>query len=181
MISPENEPPSGMSRLRAVFSRVVAGRPHSDPLYLSNRPWWKKSLVWTLIGIPCLAVAGTLVYLTKRDMMDAPPPQPTAAEIAAKLLPDLNTASLPTNHEVELLDAHVDRATGAVVGRVRNRTANRIQEVEIIFNLTDGSGGQLGAVSVKIKNLAGKGAADFRQPVRQRGAVVALVREIRLR
>ena len=170
-----------MTRLRAGIGRVVAGRPHSDPLYLSNRPWWKRGLVWTAIGIPCLAVAGAMVFLTKPELIDAPPPQPTAAEIAAHLLPDLNTSSLPTNLDVELIDAHVDLLANAVVGRVRNRTANRIQEVEIIFNLTDSVGGQLGAVSTTVKNLPGKGASAFRVPLRQRQARTALVREIRLR
>ena len=170
-----------MTRLRAGIGRIVAGSPHSDPLYLSNRPWWKRGLVWTAILVPCLAVAGTLVFMTNPDLIDAPPPQPTTAELAAHLLPDLNTSSLPTNLDVELIDAHVDLVAGTVVGRVRNRTANRIQEVEIIFNLTDSVGAQLGAVSVTVKNLPGKGDAAFRVPLRQRQARSALVREIRLR
>jgi hypothetical protein len=65
-----------------------------------------------------------------------------------------------------------------LVGTVKNNTDRLIRTTEIVLNLTDATGSQLGAVSARVDNLAPNATANFQIPIVQTDAAFALVREI---
>ena len=80
--------------LRGLAERFLSGGPApTDPLYLTNRTPGQKLRSWGLIAIPCLVLLGG-VAITLSSYLDPPAPPPakelTAAEITAKLLPNMD-------------------------------------------------------------------------------------------
>ena len=107
-------------------------------------------------------------------------PEPTPAEIAAKMLPNMAEVKVETNRDLDIVEVHVDRSQGvAVVGTVLNNTTHAISTAEIVFDLTDSVGSQLGGVSQKLENLRPQIRQSFRMPIEQQEARFALVREVR--
>ena len=169
--------------LRGLLERVLLRPAPSDPLYLSNRTFDQKVKVALMIAVPCLIVVG-VTALGLSHFFQAKGPGPAAeisgAELAKKLLPNMDTTvKVEVNKDVQVLDAHVEREGGMkVVGTVKNNTDRLIRTTQIVLNLTDRTGSQLGAVSARVDNLAPNATGSFQIPIEQTAAAFTLVREV---
>ncbi len=81
--------------------------------------------------------------------------------------------------EVQVIEVKVDGAR--VVGVVKNTTAREIAMTNVVFDLTNSTGSQIGAVSATVENLPPSGHKEFQIPIKQRDAAFALVREVKSR
>ena len=131
--------PQRQSFIRAwAESRLTKGGP-SDPLYLSNRTLAQKLKAWALVGVPVVVVLGGLGLVLfgyfDKDAPIAPPPAGLSnAEMAEKMLPDLNKdLHIETQHDLEVEDVHV------VVG-APSRSGRRRQEQHRPPNLPSRAG-----------------------------------------
>jgi hypothetical protein len=172
--------------LRTPVERLLSGGPApSDPLYLTNRTIGQKLKPVIVLGVPCLIVGSLMVLVLTNQVAKKTPlakPDPTPAETAAKMLPNMAEIKVETNRDLEIIEVHVDRSQGiALVGTVMNNTTHAIPTAEIVFDLTDSNGSQLGGVSQKIENLAPQIRQSFRLPLELPEARFALVREVRTR
>jgi len=170
--------------LRGPVERFLSGGPApSDPLYLTNRPLSQKILSWALVAIPCLLLVGGIAY-TLSSLMDPPEAKPqkelTAKEIAAKTLPSMEKdIKLASNPDVQVLEVAVHHDGGSrLVGVVRNVSSHQIPAVELVVDLTDTSGSQVGGVSGTIANIPARSDKPFTFVIKQRDASFALVRDI---
>ena len=169
--------------LRGLLERVLFRPAPSDPLYLSNRTFDQKVKVGLAIAVPCLIVVG-VTALGLSHIFHAKGPGPDAemsgAELAKKLLPNMDTTvKVEVNKDVQVLDAHVEREGGMkVVGTVKNNTDRLIRTTQIVLDLTDRTGSQLGAVSARVDNLAPNATGSFQIPIEQTDAAFTLVREV---
>jgi hypothetical protein len=170
--------------LRGPVERLLSGGPApSDPLYLTNRTLSQKLLSWSLICIPCLILLAG-VGITLSSLIDPPAPKPvkelTAAEITAKLLPNMDKDfRLAPISDVQVLEARVDGTR--LVGKVKNTSTRQIAIAELVIDLTDVSGSQVGAVNAVVEKIPPSGTRDFEIPIKQRNAATAMVREVTLR
>jgi hypothetical protein len=170
--------------LQKPVERFLSGGPApSDPLYLTNRTVGQRIRVAVVVGVPCLIVGSVIAMVLSRYVVKAPPPDKPAmspAEIAAKMLPNIDRVKIDTNRDLDVMEVHVDHTKGtAVTGTVMNNTTHEIQSAEIVFDLTDSTGSQLGGVSQRIEHLAPQIRQAFRLPVEQSTAMYALVREVK--
>jgi|SRR5271157_4832553 len=173
----------GLGWLQSLADRVLSRPAPSDPLYLSNRTFDQKMKLAVAIAIPCVVVvAGVVLLLTNYFDANAPgpAPEPSAAVLAAQLLPNLDkTIQIEVNKDVQVLDAHVvDDGGGKVVGTVKNNTGRLIHTAQIALNLTDMTGSHVGAVDVKVDNLAPNATAKFQVPTQAKNVSLVLVREV---
>jgi hypothetical protein len=159
----------------------------SDPLYLSNRTPGQKLKSWAIVGVPvALVLAGVGLVLfgafDKPAPITPPPPGLTSAQMAEKMLPDLNKdLHIETQHDLEVEDVHVVvGAPSHLVGVAKNNTDHSIPKAELVFDLTDRSGSRQGAVSTELKNIASKSSAPFQFAIESSAATFALVREVRV-
>ena len=170
--------------LRGPVDRLLSGGPApTDPLYLTNRTLGQKLLSWSLIGIPCLVLLAG-IGITLSSLLDLPAPKPdkelTAAEITAKLLPNMDQDfKLAPTSDVQVLEAKVDGTR--LVGKVKNTSTREIAGAELVIDLTDVDGSQVGAVSAFVEKIPPSGTRSFEVPIKQRNAAAALVREVTLR
>jgi hypothetical protein len=180
------EPAKGLrwlGPLRGPVDRILSGTAPSDPLYLSNRTFEQKVMLWLAIAVPCLILAGvTVLGLSRYYHAKGPGPalEPPAAAMATKLLPNLDkTLRTDVIEDVQVLDVHVEREGGMkVAGTVKNNTDRPIHTAEVFLNLTDETGSHLGAVRAQVDNLAPHATVQFQLPIEQKDAVFALVREV---
>lgn len=173
--------------LRGPAERLLSGGSTPlDPLYLTNRTFAQRARAWLVIGIPCLIVVGlvalaTSSYFVKKTAMpnlDLSPAELAAA--AAKMLPDIDHIKVNTNRDVDVMEVRIDRGAGtSLMGTVKNNTAHEIRTADIVFDLTDSSGSQLGGVRQRLENLAPLTRVNFRLPIEQNNASYALVREVK--
>jgi hypothetical protein len=175
--------------------RFVSGNAVHDPLYVTNRTFGQKLRTVLLLGTPVLAVAG-LIYLALSQAFDRPivaernaakvaaanKPKEHTGEITAKILPNLQKDyTSEQSHDVEVVEASVSRSGDHVLaGKVRNNS-DHVQAADLVFDVTDDEGSQLGGVSVTVENIPARGTAAFRIPLQQRDARTALVREVKSR
>ena len=169
--------------LQGLLDSFLSGSAPKDPLYLSNRTMEQRVRLALLIAVPCVVLVGGVLLLLSniyRASDPGPAPEPTAAVLAAKLLPNLDhNVKVDTNKDVQVLDAHIEREGGMkAAGTVKNNTNRQIHTTEIILNLTDPSGSHLGAVSAKVTDLAPNATVKFQVPIEQKEAAFALVREV---
>lgn len=169
------------------MERLLSGGPApTDPLYLTNRSLKQKIRSWVLIGVPCLVVLGGVAYVLSSLMSPRevkPTKELSASEVAAKMLPDLSKdLKMGTNHDVEVVEVKVEKLGGTkLVGTVRNTTDHEIAFAEIIVDLTNLNGSQLGAVTGTVEKIPAKGTKTFETPIAQSDAAVGLVREVNFR
>jgi hypothetical protein len=159
---------------------LSGGARPSDPLYLSNRTLTQKLKSWSLIAIPCLLILG--VAFTVNRSLNPPAPKAdkplTAAEITAKMLPNLDTdIKHQPSSDVQVLEVRVEGSR--LVGVVKNTTAREIAATELVIDLTDAAGSQLGAVNGIVEKIPGSGTKNFQIAIRQRGAAFALIRTVK--
>ncbi len=168
--------------IRNRIDRFVSGAAPSDPLYLSNRTFAQKARSALIVVVPVLLVAGFMVLALSDVFTPAPAPkaEPKPGEIAAKLLPNLeNNITLVSNKDVEVVEARIEHGPSTkLVGTVKNNTPRVIHEANLVFDLTDMMGSQVGAVSTKVDNLAPGAVATFQLPIQQSNAQFVLVREV---
>lgn len=169
--------------LRGPFERLLSGAAPTDPLYLSNRTSSQKLKSWSLIGIPCLILA-LGIGVTLSDLLDPPDSkpvkEPTAAEIAAKLLPHIEKEfKLTPASEIEVVEVKVEGQR--VVGVVRNTSTREVAVAELVIDLTDSSGSQVGAVNAIVERIPASSDKPFQLPIKQPNAAFSLVREIKAR
>lgn len=170
-----------------VESRLTKGG-SSDPLYLSNRTLGQKLKSWSIVGVPLLVVLGGLGLVLfgffDKDAPIAPPPVGlTNAQMAEKMLPDLNKdLHIESQHELDVEDVHVVvGAPSRLVGIAKNTTDRQISAAELVFDLTDRSGSRQGAVTTELKNIASKTSVPFQFAIESPAATFALVREVHVR
>lgn len=168
---------------RGPVERFLSGGPApSDPFYLTNRPLRQKIRQWVLIGVPCLLlIGGVALGLSNffRGAKARPHREPSAAEIARGILPSLDTGGIRSNPDIELVEVHIDKTGGsAVAGTLKSKSSRAIRAAELVFNLTDAAGSQLGAVGTTVENLAPGATVHFHFPIESATAAFALVRDI---
>jgi hypothetical protein len=188
-----------IDRVDAVAKRLesffTGKRAASDPLYLTNRTVGQKVRTGVLIGVP-IASLGVLVYLALNQQFDRPvslekaaaieaaakAKQPTG-EVTAKVLANIEkTYTSENSKDVDVVEASVHRAgEPTLVGKLRNNTENLVRVADLVFDVTDQEGSQLGGVAVRVENIPAKGIANFRQALPQRDARTVLVREVHSR
>jgi len=163
---------------------LTGGLAANDPLYLTNRTFGQRLRVAIVVMVPCLLLAGVVtlgigVYIRAHQK---PPERLTNAEVAARMLPKIDPQEmhLDTNHDLEVVNAAVESGH-IVAGTVRNNTDRPINNAAVIFELTNSSGARLGAIAAEIPHVDPRGTSEFRVTVEQEDAVMALVREVRLR
>ena len=166
--------------LRGPVERLLSGGPApSDPLYLTNRTLTQKLKSWSLIAIPCVVLALGIVILSRSLQPPAPKPvKPlTAAEITAKLLPNLDPdIQLPLATDVQVIEIKVEGSR--LVGVVKNTTRREIAVTELVIDLTNAAGSQLGAVNAIVEKIPPSGSKDFQIAIQQRDAAFALIRNV---
>jgi hypothetical protein len=170
--------------LRGPIDRFLSGGASHDPLYLTNRSLGRKIAAWSVVAVPCLLLIGVVALALSRNYFDPPdtpaPKEMTPEEVSRKILPNIaKDIRIDTNRDVEVVEVHVEHGSQPkVVGSVRNNSATNIAVVDVVFNLTDTSGSQVGAVNAHIEQLAPKAVKTFQFPIRQQKAAFALVREV---
>lgn len=171
---------TGLGPLRGPVERLLSGGPApSDPLYLTNRTLTQKLKSWSLIAIPCVVLALGIVILSRSLQPPAPKPvKPlTAAEITAKLLPNLDQdIQLPPATDVQVIEIKVEGSR--LVGVVKNTTRREIAVTELVIDLTNAAGSQLGAVNAIVEKIPPSGTKDFQIAIQQRDAAFALIRNV---
>ena len=176
--------PARPSRRGSLLERWLSGPSSSDPLYLTNRTFIQKARLWLLIGIPSVALAA-FSALSSSGYFQREPVQPAAVlagDSASEQmpLPSLDRVHVNTGRDIDLLSVEVNRDAGTILkGRVRNNTDRHFRSVDLIFDLTDAAGSQLGAVSVHLASLQAKGMTEFHLSLEQKTAVNALIRDVR--
>ena len=171
---------TGLGPLRGPVERLLSGGPApSDPLYLTNRTQAQKLKFWSLIAIPCVVLALGIVILSRS--LQPPEPKPvkplTAAEITAKLLPNLDQdIQLPPATDVQVIEIKVEGSR--LVGVVKNTTRREIAVTELVIDLTNAAGSQLGAVNAIVEKIPPSGSKDFQIAIPQRDAAFALIRNV---
>ena len=170
------------SRWRKRFEQFLTPPASTDPLYLSNRTVWQMLRAWAVLLVPAVIVLAVLALAWSGVFHghDAPKLKDlTAAERAARVLPNFDTKiQLPTNHDVDIEDAHVEHGSpNHVVGLIKNNTGHTIASAEVTFDLTDRHWMRLGAVSTLVENLPPHSATPFRFQVAQDTAELVLVRD----
>lgn len=177
-------PDTWHGRLRKKIDDWISGGPApSDPLYLTNRTTAQKLRSWSVVAVPVIILMGGVglslsSYLNPPE--SKPVKEPTAAEVAARILPNLKDIKLDSNKDIEVVEVRIERSGGGVrmVGSVKNRTTHAISSAEITCDLTDAAGTQLGAVSAHVDNIPASGTKTFELPVKQTDANFVLIREI---
>ena len=94
------------------------------------------------------------------------------------MLPNLDTdIKLQPSSDVQVLEVRVEGSR--LVGVVKNTTAREIAATELVIDLTDAAGSQLGAVNGIVEKIPGSGTKNFQIAIRQRGAAFALIRTVK--
>ena len=157
----------------------------SDPLYLSNRTFMQRAGVLLIIGVPSVVLLvglglGLAGYFNQ-DVPVAPPPVGLSnAEIAQKMLPDLDkNLHVSSQRDLEVQEVHIIRAGSVkLAGLALNNTDQAIKKVDLVFELTDKNGSGQGAVSTELTNLAARSTVPFQFAIEQQSAAFAVVRDI---
>lgn len=175
----------GASALQGWIDGKLNQAGPSDPLYLSNRTLGQKAMVWAAFAVPAaliLVIVGFVVFRSHDP--DAPsaliPDAPSNAEIADKMLPNLNkNLHLASQTDLDIQDVHVvSGSPSRLAGVVKNNSERQIAKAELVFDLTNKADSRLGAVSTEVTNIAPKASVPFNFVIEQANATFALVREV---
>ena len=169
--------------LSGPLERFLSGGPApSDPLYLSRRTPKQRIILAAKVATPILIVAALASWVFRSSLFpDKNPPKLdlSNAEILAKTLPDLDKIKVETNRDVEIPSVGFDReGQMSLVGTVRNNTNHTIDSVDVLFEVTDATGSKLGGVRALVQKLGPKSDSNFRVPIAQKTATIAIVRAI---
>lgn len=171
--------------LSQAWERMLSGgAAQRDPLYLTNRTLGQKVRVWAMIAAPCLVVIGFVALSLSNNFFNPPeavaPKEMSPEEVSRKLLPNISRdITIETNRDADIVEVRVDHNEPLkLIGSIRNNTATHLRGVDVVFNLTDKTGSQVGAVNGHIDDLGPKAVRTFQFPILQTNAVFALVREV---
>lgn len=177
--------PKGLGAIAGWVDRKLNAAGPADPLYLTNRSMAQRTKVWVVMGLPVLLVLGgvglALAGFFGKSANIAPPPEGlTNAQLAEKMLPDLNKdLHIESQQDVDIEDVHViDGNPHHLVGIAVNKTDHVISKAEMVFDLTDRIGSRQGAVTTEVKNIPAKSSTPFQIALEQTHASFALVREV---
>ena len=158
---------------------LSGGAAPTDPLYLSNRTFGQRFRTGLLITIPFLIIGGLVAWALTHRAQTQQQAELSAAEIARKSLPNLADVKVETNRDVQVVEVVVvPGATPSVSGSVINNTSHVLRDIEIVLELTDTTGSQVGAVSTTVEKLEPKATNKFQFPIKQHDAAFVLVREV---
>jgi len=167
------------------LARQLNGPAQSDPLYLTNQTPGQRVrrlvfLVSPLVVVIACGIAAIFLFAPKTAKATKPP---TTAEIRARVLPEFNQPiKLDSNPNLEVTEVHFEHTGGnTIVGNIHNKSAHRIVQAVIVFELADPSNSGIGGVTVTETDLAPGATRTFRQPIEQSNATYALVREVETR
>jgi len=178
-----------LSSLGKRIERSAGGRAPSDPLYLTNRTAAQKFKAAMWFVLPGIILGGAIVVAwVNLEMPRTPPPAPQTAqaEAAAKALANVENSiqveKIARPQDVDVVEVHVERVpVNRLVGTLHNRTGRSFQSVDVVFEMTDSQGSQLGAVRAEVTGVPARGTVEFHLPIVQKRAAYALVREIHTR
>ncbi len=179
----ESKRMSWLGPLSGPIDRFLSsGSAPSDPLYLSSRTPRQKFVFVLKVTVPFLALGGIALWTFRTSLFhkDQPKLDMSPAEIAARFMPDVDKIKIVTNRDVEIPAVGVDHRGPALTGKVKNNTSRTLRSVEVTFDVTDQNGSKLAAVKAQFENLAPQSASDFRVPIQQADAAIAVVRDIQI-
>jgi len=170
------------SAWRQRFEHWLDRPANADPLYLSNRTVWQRMRIWVAVLTPVAVLLGVLTVVFSGGFQGreaAKPKELTLEEKAARILPNFNSPiQLTTNRDLDVQDVHVEHGPPTrVAGLVRNNTGRTIASAEMAFELVDGHGSRLGAVTTRVEKLPPHVTIPFRFAVSQDNAEAVLVRD----
>ncbi|HWQ52424.1 MAG TPA: FxLYD domain-containing protein [Bryobacteraceae bacterium] len=166
----------------SLWDRLLAGPTPSDPLYLSNRTWKQKLRLGLVVMVPVLVVVAVAAYamLTPPTLTDTPPETLTPAQVAARTPVLPKGFTLPQNTDLQIMEVTVDRTGGMfVAGTLKNNASRRVAGAELVFDLADQDGSQVGSASTRVESVEPNGTLHFRFPIPHKNAAFVLVRELR--
>jgi hypothetical protein len=171
--------------LRVRFDSFLSGGERYDPLHLSNRTTPQKLRSWLVIGAPCLVLIGLLAFgLTRRGgAKAAPAPEPTPAQVAARMLPDYTkTVNLNSQQTLSVDEVEVEQSEPRkLVGVVRNNSDREVSSADVVCELEMRRGSRAGAVTAHLANIAPHSTKRFEVEIVQDKATTAIVTEVVVR
>ncbi len=178
------QPRRWLGPFREWIERFLSpGPPPSDPLYLSRRTPRQKFLFAIKLACPFVILGVGVMWSFEIGLFHKEKPKLdlSPAEVAAKMLPELDRIKIESNKDVEVPSVGVDHnGATALTGTVRNNTPRSISGVDVFFDVTDANGSKLGNVRTHFQNLAAKSESSFHIPIQESNAAIAIVREIRI-
>lgn len=172
--------------LRGPIERFLSGgAAPTDPLYLTNRTLGQRARLAAVVAVPLVLVLAAIYFATTGYLTpaEAPQQQLTPAQIAQKMLPNLDkNLEIKSNHELDVTDVHVEHGSPLkLAGVLKNNTGRAIRDAQLVFDVTDEAGSRLGAVSTTVERVDAKSSAPFSFSIPQPNAAFALVREVNSR
>lgn len=181
-LKPDQKRAEGKLQSRTGWlDRYLDGGKPQDPLYLSNQTTWQKCRRPLLIMLPLVLIAA-IVALSSAKLIHkktAPQAEPTPAEVAARSL-TFKDLKLDTRSDVQILEAaiRVQKGSRILIGKAQNNTDRVLALVDIVFEITDTLGSQLGRHHVILHDLAPRSTTAFESPVKPQDAAEVVVVEI---
>jgi hypothetical protein len=168
--------------LRGPLERWLGGGSRPDPLYLSARTPTQRLISAARIAVPALFLAGGVVWYIRHSAVPKPPPsyQEGPARSILQYVPDISKIKVESNGLIDVQTARVERGEStSVLGTVKNKSNRTMRLVEIVLDITDSRGQQLGFVTAQVENLGPLAEGNFRISIPQTNASKAIVRDIR--
>jgi hypothetical protein len=170
--------------LKDPVERFLSGGQSNDPLYLTNRTPKQKMILAGGIAVPFLIV-GVMIYLSASGYFSPSAPKVTnltPAEIAQKMLPNLDAVHIQNASDLVVVEVHFNRgADPYVAGTLKNGTSHTIHSGEVVFDIANEKGSNVGRITASVENLAPQATSTFRYPLRDREGSFAIVREVTTR
>jgi hypothetical protein len=169
--------------LRERMEIFISGPAPSDPLYLTNRTWWQKLKLASLIAAPVL-LAAVLVTIAVTNPVRFHKVEAYAPPPAEGPLPAVSEGQLPDpvapSTDLEVVNTRIskDAHPPVVTGTVRNLTGRNIDSAQVTFYLADAAGSMVGADTTEVANVRPYGSVAFRMPLKIARAEYVIVRDV---
>jgi hypothetical protein len=170
-----------LAGIRDWIDRFVNGGRPKDPLYLSNRSWGERLRLGIVVAVPCLLVGGVMSLFIAGVFRPkpAPPKELTAAELMAKILPNMDESiDFKLSKDASVESVSVSReGPRRVFGAVRN-TTDRVVSVEMELRFTDQYVSNIGSQVFVVDKVPANGTTNFSFPLNIENAVYAVVHRV---
>src|SRR5689334_18698134 len=165
--------------LAGPVDRFLSGgsRP-SDPLYLSNRTLGQRLRLAGLIAVPVLILGGliALALSNRYTASSRPAVDPTREQLAAHMNDVLKDVQIERSTDVQVVEAVIVKGSPRQVsGVIQNNTDRAYRAAELVFDLTNSQGSQVGGVNTTVYNIEPKSTQKFHFPIKQDDAAFVLV------
>ena len=169
--------------LRGRIEIFLSGRPHSDPLYLTNRTWQQKVKIASLIVVAALLLIALVTIgatdpfqFHKVNAYEHPVAETPPAAVPQKPLTDPIVAS----EGLEVVNIRIarDARPPVVTGIVRNNSNHKVASAEVSYYLANTQGSLVGTDTTGVANLAPHGSVSFRMPLKIAKAEYVIVRDV---